>query len=86
MHDASNTELRGELRFIRTPEAARLLGVSPATLQRKRWAGGGPPFRALGEEGKRGAIVYEVGELLAWAIRHPQLTSTSAVSAGHGAQ
>jgi hypothetical protein len=73
MHDG----LKNELRFVRAPEAARLLGVSAHTLARKRWSGGGPPFRVLGEPGKRGAVVYEVNELLAWAIRHQQLTSTS---------
>ena len=77
MNSVSSVEPRGGLRFVRAPEAARLLGVSSLTLARKRWTGGGPPFRVLGEPGKRGAVVYEVNELLAWAMHHPQLRSTS---------
>lgn len=77
MHDAASTNPYDGPRFVRTPEAARLLGISPATLSRRRWAGGGPPFRALGQPGQRAVIVYEVGELFAWAIQHPRLTSTT---------
>ncbi|WP_342629768.1 helix-turn-helix domain-containing protein [Nguyenibacter vanlangensis] len=49
-------------RFLRTPEAARFLGVSCRTLERHRTFGTGPRYRKLG-----GRIVYKIAELQAWA-------------------
>ena len=51
-------------RYVRTPEAARLLGISPRTLEKYRCHGNGPTFRKLG-----GRVVYAIGDLEAWADR-----------------
>lgn len=49
-------------RYLRTPEAARLLGLSGRTLEKHRTHGTGPQYRKLG-----GRIVYTVEDLQAWA-------------------
>jgi predicted DNA-binding transcriptional regulator AlpA len=49
-------------RFIRTHEAAVLLGLSARTLEKYRCAGTGPVFRKLG-----GRVVYAIHDLEAWA-------------------
>ena len=51
-------------RYVRTHEAARLLGISPRTLEKYRCHGSGPTFRKLG-----GRVVYAIDELEAWAER-----------------
>ncbi|MFI0849126.1 helix-turn-helix transcriptional regulator [Mesorhizobium sp. IMUNJ 23232] len=48
-------------RFVRTPEAARLLDLSPRTLEKHRCDGTGPIFHKLG-----GRVVYAVSDLHAW--------------------
>lgn len=48
-------------RFVRTPEAARLLDLSPRTLEAHRCAGTGPIYHKLG-----GRVVYTVADLQAW--------------------
>ena len=58
-------------RFVRTPEAARLLDLSPRTLEKHRCEGTGPIYRKLG-----GRVVYAVDDLEAWAERGA-VTSTS---------
>lgn len=49
-------------RYVRTHEAASLLGLSPRTLEKYRCHGSGPTFRKLG-----GRVVYAVEDLEAWA-------------------
>jgi predicted DNA-binding transcriptional regulator AlpA len=51
-------------RYLRTPEAARFLGLSGRTLEKHRTFGTGPVYRKLG-----GRIVYALGDLQAWANR-----------------
>ena len=51
-------------RYLRTPEAARVLGLSPRTLEKHRTYGTGPVYRKLG-----GRIVYAPEDLQAWANR-----------------
>lgn len=58
-------------RFLRTPEAARFLGLSGRTLEKHRTYGTGPAYRKLG-----GRVVYAVDDLQAWAERGA-VTSTS---------
>ena len=70
----SNNDLSA--RFLRTPEAARLLGLSPRTLEKHRTYGTGPTYRKLG-----GRIVYALEDLQAWADRGAK-TSTSDPGAG----
>lgn len=58
-------------RYLRTPEAARFLGLSPRTMEKHRTYGTGPAYRKLG-----GRVVYAVEDLQAWANRG-MVTSTS---------
>ena len=58
-------------RYLRTPEAARFLGLSDRTLEKHRTYGTGPAYRKLG-----GRVVYSVDDLEAWADRGA-VTSTS---------
>ena len=59
------------LRYLRTPEAARFLGLSGRTLEKHRTYGTGPAYRKLG-----GRVVYSIDDLQAWASRGT-VTSTS---------
>lgn len=58
-------------RFLRTPEAARHLGLSGRTLEKHRCYGTGPVYRKIG-----GRVVYAVADLQAWADRGAR-TSTA---------
>jgi hypothetical protein len=49
-------------RYLRTPDAAVHLGLSPRTLEKHRCFGTGPEYRKLG-----GRIVYSIVDLDAWA-------------------
>lgn len=51
-------------RYLRTPEAARFLGLSGRTLEKHRTYGTGPTYRKIG-----GRVVYSVGDLQSWADR-----------------
>lgn len=59
------------LRFLRTPEAARFLGLSGRTLEKHRTFGTGPTYRKIG-----GRVVYALDDLNSWANRGTK-TSTS---------
>lgn len=58
-------------RHLRTPEAARFLGLSNRTLEKHRTFGTGPTYRKLG-----GRVVYALDDLKAWLDRGSK-TSTS---------
>lgn len=59
------------LPYLRTPDAARLLGLSARTLEKHRCFGTGPAYRKLG-----GRVVYAIDDLQCWADRgHRQSTS-----------
>lgn len=62
-------------RFLRTPEAARHLGLSGRTLEKHRCYGTGPVYRKIG-----GRVVYAVSDLQAWADRGAR-TSTEVAGA-----
>lgn len=51
-------------RYLRTPEAARFLGLSGRTLEKHRTYGTGPVYSKIG-----GRVVYRVDDLLAWVAR-----------------
>ncbi len=63
-------------RYLRTPEAARFLGLSGRTLEKHRTYGTGPAYRKLG-----GRVVYSLDDLQAWAGRGAKI-STSDPGAG----
>lgn len=65
-------ESHREPRRVRTPEAAAILGLSPATLRKLRVQGGGPTYCKLGR-----ACVYKTADLEAYAAERER-TSTSA--------
>jgi predicted DNA-binding transcriptional regulator AlpA len=67
-------------RFLRTPEAARFLGLSGRTLEKHRTYGTGPKYRKIG-----GRVVYALDDLKAWADLGAK-TSTSDPGAGTGTQ
>jgi len=58
--------------YLRTPDAARYLGIGQSTLERKRVDGSGPKFRQLGAR----IFTYAIGDLDAWASEQV-LSSTS---------
>jgi len=49
-------------RYLRTPEAARFLGLSGRTMEKHRTYGTGPRYAKLG-----GRVVYRLEDLQAWA-------------------
>ncbi len=51
-------------RYLRTPEAARFLGLSGRTLEKHRTYGTGPRYSKLG-----GRVVYRLEDLQAWVDR-----------------
>ena len=51
-------------RYLRTPEAARFLGLSGRTLEKHRTYGTGPKYSKIG-----GRVVYAVEDLQAWVSR-----------------
>jgi predicted DNA-binding transcriptional regulator AlpA len=51
-------------RHLRTPEAARFLGLSDRTLEKHRSYGTGPIYRKIG-----GRVVYTLDDLQAWSQR-----------------
>ena len=59
--------------YLRTRDAARLLGVSESFLNQLRVRGGGPGYVKLG----RKVVAYNADDLQAWASQRLQ-TSTSA--------
>jgi len=63
-------------RFLRTPEAARFLGLSGRTLEKHRTYGTGPRYSKLG-----GRVVYRLNDLQAWVERGAK-SSTSDPGAG----
>ena len=63
-------------RFLRTPEAARFLGLSGRTLEKHRTYGTGPKYRKIG-----GRVIYALDDLKAWADLGAK-TSTSDPGAG----
>lgn len=63
-------------RYLRTPEAARFLGLSGRTLEKHRTYGTGPLYSKLG-----GRVVYRLDDLQAWATRGAK-ASTSDPGAG----
>ena len=65
MNDSPNDKFTEvQQRWLRTPEAARHLGLSGRTMEKHRTYGTGPAYRKLG-----GRVVYAVADLDAWANR-----------------
>lgn len=58
-------------RYLRTPEAARIVGLSIRTLEKHRIYGTGPRYSKLG-----GRVVYSAEDLTAW-VESGRKSSTS---------
>ena len=58
--------------IITEKEAAPIVGMSVAWLQRKRWEGGGPPYVKYDR-----AVRYRMEDLMAWIEAHAGRESTS---------
>jgi predicted DNA-binding transcriptional regulator AlpA len=69
MSEIANSD--DKLRYLRTREAANLLGLSHRTLEKHRTYGTGPKYLKLG-----GRVVYRIADLQAWAAPGER-TSTS---------
>jgi len=63
--------------YLRTPDAAKYLGVGQSTLERKRVDGTGPKFRQLGAK----IITYAVADLDAWASQQVLHSTSEKVAA-----
>lgn len=61
-------------RLLRTPEAARFLGLSGRTLEKHRTFGTGPTYSKIG-----GRVVYAVDDLQAWSSRGKRTCTTEDV-------
>jgi predicted DNA-binding transcriptional regulator AlpA len=61
-HPMADKPANSQHRYLRTPEAARFLGLSGRTLEKHRTHGTGPRYRKLG-----GRVIYAVEDLQAWA-------------------
>jgi hypothetical protein len=72
----TNSPIAGVARYLRTPDAALVLGLSPRTLEKHRCFGTGPVYHKLG-----GRVVYLVDDLHEWADRG---TRQSTSDPGHG--
>ncbi len=59
------------IRFVRTAEAGRYLGLSGRTLEKHRTYGTGPRYRKIG-----GRVIYALSDLEAWADQGAQLSTT----------
>ena len=62
-------------RFLRTPDAARFLGISIRTLEKHRTYGTGPLYRKVG-----GRVLYSVEDMMAWTAggaRHSPSEATA---------
>lgn len=57
---------------MRTPAAARHVGLAAATLTKLRCIGGGPKFTRLGR-----AVVYELADLESWVASQGKRSSTA---------
>lgn len=53
-------------RYLKTPQAAALLGLSSATLEDWRWQRKGPPYIRLSS----GCIRYDEDQLTEWMEKH----------------
>ncbi len=69
-------------RYLRTPDAAIHLGLSPRTLEKHRCYGTGPVYRRLG-----GRVVYAIDDLEAWAnLGTRRSTSDAGIGTVHPAK
>jgi predicted DNA-binding transcriptional regulator AlpA len=59
-------------KLLSSEQVASMVGKSEAWLARKRWEGGGIPYRKIGRH-----VRYQLSVVLAWLNHQPERTSTS---------
>jgi predicted DNA-binding transcriptional regulator AlpA len=59
---------------LRTPEAARYVGLSASTLEKFRLTGNGPPYQKAGTK----IVVYRLEDLDAWLNSHRHRSTSDA--------
>lgn len=59
--------------YLLTAEAAKLLRLSPRTLEKHRLCGTGPQYRKIG-----GRVIYATADILAWAESGAKLSTSDA--------
>ncbi|AEI78041.1 hypothetical protein CNE_1c27260 [Cupriavidus necator N-1] len=59
-------------RLLTPVETSEMVGKSVAWLARKRWEGGGIPYRKIGRH-----VRYQLTDVLEWLNSQPRLISTS---------
>lgn len=59
-------------KLLNQKQVAEIIGFSEAWLERKRWEGGGIPYRKLGR-----SVRYDERDVIAWVETHNKLGSTS---------
>jgi len=60
--------------YLRTNDAAKYLGVSVSTMERRRLDGTGPKFRRLGAR----IVTYAIADLDAWASGQVLMSTSEA--------
>ena len=73
------TPIFDDIRLLSEHDAARVLGVKPATLRRWRWAGRGPGFHKIGR-----AVRYRLGELANFIDDAARRSTTDTGRGPHG--
>lgn len=63
------------LKLLNQKEVAQIIRKSTAWLERKRWEGGGIPYRKVGRH-----VFYEEQDVKNWIESQPKRTSTSQYS------
>lgn len=59
-------------KLLNQKQVSEIIGLSEAWLERKRWEGGGIPYRKLGR-----VVRYEERDVFAWIEAHSKQSSTS---------
>jgi len=66
------------LKLLNQKEVAKIIRKSEPWLERKRWEGGGIPYRKIGHH-----VLYEESDVHAWLEKHPKQQSTSESERSH---
>lgn len=67
------TYIHTNAKLLNQKQVAEIIGLSEAWLERKRWEGGGIPYRKLGR-----CVRYDEHDVLEWIEAHSKQYSTSA--------
>lgn len=59
-------------KLLNQKQVSEIIGLSEAWLERKRWEGGGIPYRKLGR-----AVRYDERDVIAWIEAHTKQSSSS---------